>query len=69
MPKSNAQRQAAYRARRNSERISESALVWMLYCAYHAGREDCQDGRTGVPLSEVYSRVVDRQLDVEFASH
>lgn len=67
MAKTNAQRQAEFRHRRNSERISESQLMWLLHLAYQAGREDNQEGKR-VTFSELYSRVVDRALDVEFCN-
>lgn len=65
MAKTNAQRQADYRHRRDSERISETQLQWLLYLAYNAGREDREEGKM-VTFSRLYDRIVDRALDVEF---
>lgn len=45
MAKTNAERQAAYRQRRNSERITEEDLKLMLFHAYMLGRADLRKGK------------------------
>jgi len=68
MAMTNAERQASYRQRRDSERITEHQLQWILFLAYQAGRDDFADKVPSPCLRDLYARVADRALDVEFAA-
>jgi len=60
MAKSNAERQAAYRQRRDSERITEADLRLFLMHAYFLGRSDERHDREdyeGEWLQRLYARV------------
>lgn len=58
MAKTNAERQAAYRAKRESERITEEELRRIIGEAYFCGRDDQQDQKPVGTLQKIYERVV-----------
>lgn len=62
MAKSNAERQAAYRQRRASERVTEDELQSMLYWAYCVGRMDEFHKAEHKGHSAVYAATMDRQV-------
>lgn len=75
MAKTNAQRQADYRAKREAERITEEELRRIIGEAYFCGRDDQAARKPVGTLQTIYERVTDnivrdtmnaqRQLGVE----
>lgn len=57
---SNAERQALYRARRASERITEQQLRDMLAAAYDLGRHDAVHRSAVRTAQAIYDRVADQ---------
>lgn len=73
MAKTNAQRQAEYRKRQKAHVITPDQLKFVIWAAYHLGRDDQRSGKKewyeqegkGNPLETIEARTLDQFMNDE----